>query len=62
MEKKRKTALEMEKEEDAREEESAEDAKEVVLELSIEGVWGNTASLLAPVIGMINSRFTDQLS
>jgi hypothetical protein len=35
MEKKRKTALEMEKEEDAREEESAEDAKEVGLELCI---------------------------
>jgi len=54
MEKTRKTALEMEKEEDETQKESATQQKQVgpFLRLSPEpvGVWGNLASLRAPVI------------
>ena len=55
MEEERKAAVEMEKEEDAPPQESAEDEKTIVA-----GVWGNTGSSRAPVKGVIANGFADR--
>lgn len=56
MEETRKAAVEMEEEEDAPPEAKAEDAEAI----GPVGVWGNTVSSLAPVMGVIANGFADR--
>lgn len=52
----RKAAVEMEEEEDAPPEAKTEDAEAI----GPVGVWGNTVSSLAPVMGVIANGFADR--
>ncbi len=53
----RKAAVEMEEEEDAPPKETTEDEEG----LDPMGVWGNTASSLAPVMGVIANGFAEKV-
>jgi hypothetical protein len=52
-----KAAVEMEEEEDAPPEETTEDEEGI----GPMGVWGNTASSLAPVMGVIANGFAEKV-
>ncbi len=52
-----KAAVEMEEEEDAPPEETTEDEEAI----DLMGVWGNTVSSLAPVMGVIANGFAEKV-